>query len=100
MATGLFTGIGAFTLGLGHVGVNDITGGSTKNARARLIEASIISEAWNTAQVAIFKWAKTNWRATDKTAEFSPSFSSDKREAEEGIACIDVDYNYMISSWL
>lgn len=72
------------------------TGENSVNLRVmvRLIQASIISEAWNSGQVAIVKRSKDGHMA--QVADFNPCFGDKKRYGmDHGVAC-QFDQNYMI----
>ncbi|KAM0263654.1 hypothetical protein ACHAPA_008628 [Fusarium lateritium] len=59
-----------------------------------MIVGSMISEMWNTGEVAIFKWSKDHTLAKDWG--FNPCFGGDKYLMDDHIACIN-GQNYLIA---
>lgn len=78
----------------------DVGTGNNKTTAAgmgRLIQASIIAEAWNSQRVAIVKWSKDNDWATRDDYHFNPCFGGKRYGIDYTIAC-QFDKNYMIVS--
>ncbi|SCO35389.1 related to acetylxylan esterase [Fusarium fujikuroi] len=58
-----------------------------------MIEAAMISEMWNTGEVAIFKWSKDHDLAK---WGFNPCFDGNKHDLDKYVACIN-GHNYLIA---
>ncbi|KAF4983609.1 hypothetical protein FZEAL_1018 [Fusarium zealandicum] len=59
-----------------------------------MLQGAMISEMWNTGQVAIFKWSKDHTLAKDWG--FNPCFGGEKYGMDRHIACIN-GQNYLIA---